>query len=131
MLDYFLLKKILGINKKDKFDFFKYFSLLNEKVLKKNKWLIKPLYYILYYFPTNWPYLIILWIVRKWWDIRLYINSNKDIIGKKYFKKDLSNYDINNNKYIYIIKKYFIKKPLLVEDFFINNQILDEWKELK
>jgi hypothetical protein len=31
----------------------KIFEKLDEYVLKKNKWIIKPIYYILYYFPTN------------------------------------------------------------------------------
>ena len=84
----------------------KIYEKLDEYVLKKNKWLIKPIYYILYYFPTNWPYLIVLWIGRKWWDIRLYINSNKDIIGKKYFNKDLS-------KWVPFFHKSWLKKNVI------------------
>lgn len=80
---------------------------INEKILRKNIWLIILIYYILYYFLINWFYLCILWIVRKWWDIRLYINSNKDIIGKKYFNKDWLRWKLFiNNKYMKWYKKY-------------------------
>ena len=62
VLDFVLLDEmIIFIRKKDNNKFFlKNFEALNEKFLKKNIWLIKPIYYLLYYFPTNWPYLIIL-----------------------------------------------------------------------
>lgn len=63
---------------------------IDKYILRKNKWLIKPIYYILYYFPTNWPYLFIVYLGKKWWSIRLFINSNKDLIGKYYFNKDWS-----------------------------------------
>jgi len=84
-----------------------FFVKLNEKVLIKNKWLIKPIYFILYYFPTNWFFLIIVWIAKKWWNIRLFINSNKDIIGKKYLNKNLSKMKSPlNYKYFKWIKIY-------------------------
>ena len=78
---------------------------LDKILLKKNKWLIKPIYYFLYYFPTNWPFLIILWVARKWWDIRLFINSNKDVLLFKYKKKYFNNWNIFYKSWI---KKYII-----------------------
>lgn len=93
------------------------FFFFNKYILKKNKWLILPIYYILYYFPTNWPYLIILWIGRKWWDIRLYVNSNKDVIGKKYFNKDISKFKFDS-KYYNLIKKNII--DIFLRIFFLS-----------
>jgi len=111
VLDFVLLDEmIIFIRKKDNNEFFlKNFEALNEKFLKKNIWLIKPIYYLLYYFPTNWPYLIILWVARKWWKIRLFITSKKDVIGKFYFNKEEWFYfDINSYYVVYLFKKYVI-----------------------
>jgi len=109
-----LYKLLLGLSCNDEIVllfqkpvFMNFFEKFNERILKKNVWLIKPIYYLLYYFPTNWPYLITLLLGRTWWDIRLFMNSNKDVVGKKYFNKDLSKKgSILNLKYIKWFKKY-------------------------
>jgi len=45
-------------------------SFVDWEIFYKNPWLLKIIYYILYYFPTNWIYLFIMWVERKWWSIR-------------------------------------------------------------
>lgn len=103
----------------------KIFKIFKKEIFYRNPRIIRIIYYSLYYFPTNWFYLIIMWIGKKWWEIRLYVNSNKDIIGKKYFKRNWS------GKYNPIIEKEKLWRNIRLYIIFPINKMTLLWTKIK
>lgn len=116
-------------NKKEREELGKYNKFeerLIKYILKKdNKWKLDIIFLVIYYNPLNWHWIIIQWIAVKLYYMKVWINGNKDVFFKKYFKIDSRQwftilYTIEIQKKVQKEYKWYYRIKLIYRGIFIN-----------
>lgn len=99
----------------------------------KSKWLLF-FVKIIYYFPTNWWYIFLMFLLKKYNLFLLWLSSNIDVFGKKYFKQNWSKKKrgLKERKWYLKFKKIFLNPIYLffwLPSFFKVRLIAIEWKQ--